>query len=126
MRSRTLRLLCLSLLLALSVSLSADEYAGPPLPAGWYPISEAELTALETTLTQQEQSLLIAQQSLTESQTALTQLRAQSEAQLLIIARLKTSFEKYEVEARRSRWTWGAAGALLGAIAALIVTHIGG
>lgn len=118
MRSRTWCLLCLPLLLLCSPLLSADEYAGPALPSGWYPISEAELTALETTLTQQADSL-------TQARQELTVLRDTLLTQQATIERLRTSFEEYEnaaeARARRERWTWGGAGLLLGVVVTVLI-----
>jgi len=76
--------LSLVALLLLSGLCGAQDYDGPTLPAGWWPISEAQLTALETELTQQrtltlqlrnllqlaESGLLTAQESLTKSMQA--------------------------------------------------------
>ena len=46
--------LSLAALLLLSGLCGAQDYDGPTLPAGWWPISEAQLTALEEVLTEAE------------------------------------------------------------------------
>ena len=67
----------------------ADGYQGPTLPEGWYPISEAELTELETTLERQAET--IERQRLT-----LTQLSTTINQQATTIERLGTSFAEFE------------------------------
>lgn len=84
-------------------------YDGPPLPPGWYPIHETELTELETILSEQETTL--------ERQAeTLTTLRQTTERLETTIERLERSLAEYEsavtqemTRLRIELWLWRGA-----------------
>ena len=103
------------LLLASSPSWSYT-YDGPPLPPGWHPIHETELTELETILTEQETTLARQAETLVTLSTTIERLETTTE-------RLATSFEIYESVAgqettrlRRELWLWRGATAVSAAL----------
>jgi uncharacterized coiled-coil protein SlyX len=88
-RSKVGWLLLAALLLWFSPICWAEDYDGPELPEGWYPISETELTELETILTEQGQT--ISQQEMT-----LTRLSETIERQRTTIDALAISLTELE------------------------------
>jgi uncharacterized coiled-coil protein SlyX len=95
----------------------AEDYTGPPLPEGWYPISETELTELETILTRQEQTI-------ERQATTLTELSTTIDEQRMTISRLDRFWTEYETEVtaqiRRLKveiWAYRIGGIAMGALA---------
>ena len=88
----------------------AEEYPGEPLAPGWYPISEAELTQLETLQQRQE--------------TRLAELQSLSMAHESTIERLETSFAEYvsadQVRDRQTIAISGGIGLLVGIVVAIL------
>ena len=91
-------------------------YDGPPLPPGWLPIHETELTELETILTEQETTLARQAETLTTLSTTIARLETTT-------GRLERSWTEYEsaVEAqttrlRRELWLWRGATAVSAAL----------
>ena len=99
------------LFLLCSASLSALDYDGPTLPAGWLPIHETELEALQTILDRQDETL--ARQETTIDRLGTTTLE------------LERSFETFANEAaetisRLDTELWITRGVAAG-LAALVV-----
>lgn len=93
----------------------APKYPGPPLPAGWYPIHESELIALETTLSEQESSLEAALNSAQQWQDTSQTLER-------TIEQLRTSYATSAQEAgarirRQQIEIWADRGIIVGLIA---------
>jgi hypothetical protein len=103
-------MLCLGLAASLLLCSSfswAEEYDGPELPEGWYPISTIELTELETILTRQQTTI---------------------DRQQTTIEQLGTSFDEYESEAataiaglQTELWITRGVAACLAALAVYLV-----
>lgn len=81
-------------------------YDGPPLPVGWYPIHETELTELETILDRQAETLDRQETTLMQHSETIGRLSQ-------TIRQLETSFTAYEIETHieirrlnRELWLW--------------------
>lgn len=113
-------LLSLVALLLLCSLCGAQEYDGPMLPEGWYPISESQLTALDETLTALEtqsqelrMQLNVASQQLDAAQRSLTNSMQQLDAAGVYLKRLETNVRTLTVQRNI-------------AIAVAVITTIGG
>ena len=105
------RMLLCGLVLALllsSVSLSAEEYAGPELPEGWYPIHETELIELENLLNRQDRIIELQDSELSQADNELSEAENSIENQETTINALETSLTEYESEVRVRLWTTSA------------------
>lgn len=101
--------LSLLLLLLLSWPLYSDALSQlPQLPPGWYPISEAELTALETTLEAQAQTI----SELQILQDELTQVLTTQSATMKTLG---TSFDGFVSAIHREIWTRNVVIVVVGA-----------
>lgn len=69
------KLLLLGLVFLLSACLYSQDYDGPSLPPGWYPIHQTELTELQTIFSEQRTELTLLRIDLTESRQALTEAK---------------------------------------------------
>ena len=94
----------------------ANEYTGPPLPAGWYPVSESELIELETILARQQATLIEQETTLVRQYETISQLSQ-------TIKRLETSFTEYESAAAAEvrRWKIITAAAITFSITAILI-----
>lgn len=120
--SSALLLLSALCLLLSSASSWADDYQGPVLPEGWYPISASELTELETTLARQAETIERQRQTLTTLDGTLTRLSTTIERQATTISGLGTSFEEYAsaAEATARSWRWATLAAAVVAVLAVV------
>ena len=97
-------------------------YDGPPLPLGWYPIHETELTELETILDRQAETLDRQETTLMQQSTTIERLRTTIDGLGRSYAESVIALQAETRRLRREVWIWR--GTTAAALAILVYSAV--